>query len=113
MSIGNTIAELDNLVKRLSASCQVNADEEWQALLDRLQLLDDQAELLNLPRGKIREETRRLRHHIGAVLGKEEEDGHGRQQHCVWALGAVWGLQSDHCFGPLLGEANAADGDLK
>ena len=80
----------------------VDADEEWTRLQQTTDALDAEAERCHLPTAKVREETHRLRRHLGAVLGKDDLDGHSRSQHLSWTRAAIDGLGSDHCFAPVL-----------
>ena len=89
------LAEMEHLVQLLDASAEVDRWAEWTAVLQTLAGLEDAGEGFALPIAQVREQVRRYRHSIGAVLGLEADGGHSRRQHLSWALGVVWRLQAD------------------
>ena len=88
-------ADLEYLVRLLDTSAEIDRQAEWTAVLETLAGLEDEGERFALPIARVREQSRRYRHSIGAVLGLEADEGHSRTQHLSWALGAVWRLRLD------------------
>ena len=113
MDVLKTLGELGQLTQLLSIGVHVDTDEEWAHLQQVADALNAEAERCHLPTAKVREETRRLRRHLGAALGKDDLDGHPRSQHLSWTWAAIGGLESDHCFGPLLTSVDLTKAELK
>ena len=102
MDIVAELEKLDSLISRLSVYVVVDTEVEWTALQSTLDGLEAEAKNFSLPWGNVSQYAARLRHHLGALLGKAPDGGHTHEQHVVWAIGDMEAMRSDHAFAPAL-----------
>ncbi len=101
MDIRTDLDSLDDFITRLQTNMPINADNEWKELLKTIGRLTAEAKRLGLPNATS-EYGRRLKNHLGSILGTVDDLGHSREQHLSWALGDMLALRSDSAFGPAL-----------
>ncbi len=102
---------LDDLVEQVTNG-RVPPDRRgsYAAVREWVRFLEEETDRLDLPRANIVENLERLRYSMAAVLGQGPNDGHVRENHVGWAIGAMWGLQTFCTFGPVLPKGWKAGG---
>lgn len=97
MQIGLAIETLDTIAHQIRGWNLPERLGAYGAFVGIDQALREKA-IRNKLGSKHLEELRRYRWSIEKLCGLSTGNGHDEGQHISWMMGAVDGLQSDHCF---------------
>jgi hypothetical protein len=94
MNIDKTFADIGTLIQRTERpDLPHDSLITWEALPDTLHALVAEAERFRLSSGEVRQQAKRLKHHLDVVFGTKSAEGQPLNQHRVWANGALWRLR--------------------